>query len=119
MKIGLPCALLLLVGLISRGQKNEAVEIHHGMGRGDDYVSMPELSRRRYAMGAVNGMMLAPLFGAPKQRMAWLERCVENMSDSQIAEILLQYIKRNPAQCHHGLHILSFQAVDEVCPGSP
>jgi hypothetical protein len=50
----------------------KSVLIHNGFGTGKDYIDMSPLEKRSYAMGALNGMMIAPLFGAPKDRMQWL-----------------------------------------------
>jgi hypothetical protein len=65
-------------------------------------------------MGAINGMVIAPLFGAPKDKMRWFESDVESMTDDQVAAILSKYLQDNPGRWHDGLHVLMYSAVKEA-----
>jgi hypothetical protein len=80
---------------------------------------MSQAKRLGYAEGVINGMLTAPLFGAPKARMQWLEQCTEGMTDFQVAEVIRQYIQQHPAEWHHQLHVLTYQALLDACPDSP
>lgn len=93
---------------------DEPVWIHNGFGTGRDYIAMSEPQKRAYAMGAINGMIIAPLLGAPKSKMAWLESYVENMTDVQVAAILSKYLQDNPGRWHDGLHVLMYSAIKEA-----
>ena len=93
---------------------DEPVRIHNGFGTGQDYIKMSESQKRAYAMGAINGMIIAPLFGAPKDKMRWLESYAENMTDEQVAAILTKYLQDNPGRWHYGLHVLMYSAVKEA-----
>lgn len=95
------------------------VVVHNGFGDGQDYMEWSELRRSGYAMGVANGILLSPVFGAPKDKMKWFENCLEGMKDKQVGEILFQYVKAHPAEWHHGLHILSLQAFSNACPDAP
>jgi hypothetical protein len=88
--------------------------IHKGFGTGRDYIEMEQSQKRAYVMGAVNGIFLAPLFGATKEKMAWLESSIENMTDMQLVAILSNYLKDNPGRWHEGLHILMYSALIEA-----
>jgi len=41
---------------------DKTVYIEKGYGKGQDYLQMSEKEKRAYAMGAMNGMIVAPLF---------------------------------------------------------
>jgi len=114
----LVCAVLS-VKAFAQDAASGGIAVHNGMGNGNDYLEMRESARQDYAIGFVNGILLAPLFGAPKSSMAWFESCVEGMSNNQVAEIIYQYVKSHPAEWHHGLHIVSYQAFLAACPDSP
>lgn len=75
---------------------------------------MTEFEKRAYAMGAINGMLIGPFFGAPKDKMQWLESYVENMTDEQVAAIFTKYLKDNPGRWHDGLHVLMYMAIKEA-----
>jgi hypothetical protein len=93
---------------------DQGVLIHNGFGTGQDYIKMNQSQKRVYAMGAINGILLAPLFGASKEKMLWFESYVENMTDEQVAAILSKYLEDNPGRWHDGLHILMFSAIKEA-----
>lgn len=99
--------------------QSEGVRVHNGFGTGRTYLEMPKAERAAYAMGFANGILLSPIFGAPDGKLKWLESCVEGMDNEQLAEVLLQYMKEHPAEWHHGLHLNSYRAVANACPGSP
>jgi c-di-AMP phosphodiesterase-like protein len=90
------------------------VFIHNGFGTGQDYIKMTSAEKRAYAMGAINGMLLAPMFGASKDKMRWMESYVENMTDEQVVAILSKYLEDNPGRWHDGLHILMYSALKEA-----
>ena len=47
---------------------DQGVLIHNGFGTGHDYIKMTQSQKRVYAMGSINGILLAPFFGAPKEK---------------------------------------------------
>lgn len=94
------------------------VVIAQGFLKGKDYLDLSANEKRAYAMGAINGMLLAPIFAAPKEKVAWLETCTVNMNDEQVAAILTKYIRDHPAEWHYGMNVLSFRAMIDACPVS-
>ena len=113
-------AAILLIACIpgyTNPQKGTAL-ISDGFMKGKDYLDMTANEKRAYAMGAINGMLVAPLFVAPKEKMAWLETCSVNMTDEQVAAILTKYIRDHPAEWHYGMNVLSFSAMIDACPVS-
>ncbi len=104
--------IFLTAAIVSAAE--QGVLIHNGFGTGQDYIKMSPSQKRVYAMGAVNGILLAPLFGAPKEKVQWFESYVENMTDVQVAAILAKYLEDNPGRWHDGLHILMYSAIKEA-----
>lgn len=94
----------------------QPVAINNGFGTGEDYLKMDTSEQRAYAMGVVNGMLLAPLFGAPKSKMLRIENCLVGMTDSQVAAILAKYLRDNPGRWHETPHAPMLAALMENCP---
>ena len=90
-----------------------------GFLTGNQFLAMSNKAQSTYAMGVIDGMLLAPLFNAPKRNMYWLEVCVEGMSNEQVAAILRKELASNPGTWHHPVHITMYNAMIETCPGSP
>jgi hypothetical protein len=93
---------------------DEPVWIQNGFGTGQDYLKMTKSQQRTYAMGVVDGILLSPLFGAPKSKMKWFESYIVGMTDEQVAVILLKYLENNPGRWHDGLHLLAYSAIKEA-----
>lgn len=93
----------------------DEVKIRTGFSTGQKYIQMTAAQKRYYAMGIVNGMLLAPLFGAPKENMAALEKCISEMTDTQVAAILTDYLNKNPGQWNETPHVPMYKAMTEAC----
>ena len=76
---------------------------------------MSEGERRAYAMGAVNGLLVAPFLGAPEAKAGRLGRCIENMTDEDVAAVIEDWIRTHPERWHHGLHVEAWLAIKETC----
>ncbi len=112
-------AAILLIACIPSYTTSQDVRVYGFLNlKGKDYLDMPANEKRAYAMGALNGMLVAPLFAAPKEKVAWLETCTVNMTGEQVAAILTKYIRDHPAEWHYGLNVLSFNAMVVACPAS-
>jgi len=108
--------VLMLLVLASIVHTEDGVLIHNGFMTGKDYLEMPPSQQRVYAAGVTNGMLLAPLFGAPKERMTWFEGCVTEMTDTQVAAILKKYLEDNPGRWHEIPHATMYRAMINACP---
>jgi len=97
---------------------DQGVLIHNGFGTGQDYIEMTQSQKKTYAMGVINGMLLAPLFGAPKGELQWFEAYIERMTAKQVATILTKYLGDNPGRWHDGLHILMYAAIKNAYDSS-
>jgi hypothetical protein len=110
---------LILFAAITAYASYQRASVMSGFGTGQDYIEMSADDKRVYAMGALNGMLVAPLLGARREDIAWLEACVPRMTDEQVAAILTKYIRERPGQWHLPLNILTFEAMKANCPKPP
>ena len=110
--------LLLLIAfltiLVSVFARQEKVSISRGFFTGRDYLEMTDTEKRAYATGAINGMLVAPFFGAPQERVEWLKNCSAKLSDEQTAAILTRYVTEQPEQ-DTSLNVLTFNAMRQAC----
>ena len=93
----------------------QTVSISRGFFTGRDYFEMSENEKRAYATGAINGMLVAPFFGAPDERMTWLKTCTGKLSDEQVASIISVYINADPARLDQSLNVLTFSSFKFAC----
>jgi len=105
-------ALLAAANVFASQQK---VTISRGFFTGRDYFEMSDTEKRAYATGAVNGMLVAPFFGAPEERLAWFKTCTAKLSDEETAAILTRYLSGNPDQLGMSLNVVTFNALKDAC----
>jgi len=113
MKLLLP--LVALIAFITIHANQQTVKISPGFFTGKDYLDMTDTEKRAYATGGINGMLVAPFFGAPEEKLTWLKICSAKMSDEQIATILTSYIRDQPTQMQTNLNVVTFNAMREAC----
>jgi hypothetical protein len=106
--------LILLTSLNVVGSQ-QRVSISRGFFTGRDYFEMSDTEKRAYATGAVNGMLVAPFFGAPEERLRWFKTCTAKLSDEQLAEILTRYISSDSNQLSLSLNVVTFNALKDAC----
>lgn len=95
--------------------QDQPVFIHQGFVTGQDFHSYGAAQQRQYVMGVVDGMFLAPLYGAPRPRMEWLGKCVTGMSDEQVQVISARYLDEHPERWTQYMHLIVFSALKETC----
>jgi hypothetical protein len=112
-------------------ESRPGVWIHDDFYKGRDFRLLSERERRVYAAGILDGMLLAPFFGAPAgdlskiergevvptTRSEWLAKCVVGMNDEQVAAIITKYLNDHPERWHEGAHLSTYSAMIESCPG--
>lgn len=114
MKRLLPLAALL--AFVSVYGNQQRVSIGPGFFTGKDYLEMTDNERRAYATGAVNGMLVAPFFGAPEDNVNWLKTCTAKLSDEDLATVLTRYMREQETQLNYNLNVLTFNALRNACP---
>ena len=108
--------LIALIACITVYANQRKVAISGGFFTGKDYLDMTDTERRAYATGAINGMLVAPFFGAPEENLNWLKTCTGKMSDEQLAAVLTNYIRDQPNHLQSHLNVVTFNAIREACP---
>jgi hypothetical protein len=88
--------------------------IPRGYGTGNVYLNMTDSEKNAYAMGALNGMLAAPFFGAPEKCTQWLYDYIKDMSSEQVAAIITKSLKDNPERWHKPLTALSYAAIRQT-----
>ncbi len=72
-------------------------------------------------MGLLDGIYIAPYFGAPDNNKALVRiaTCVEGMKASQVAAIIEKYVRDHPEQSKQDLKDVGYNAMLEACPIRP
>ena len=107
--------LIALLTFVSIHANQQRVKISPGFFTGKDYLDMSETEQRAYVTGEINGMLVAPFFGAPEENLGWLKTCSAKMSDEQLAAILTRFIRDQPDQMQGNLNVVTFNALREAC----
>jgi hypothetical protein len=112
-------ALLSLAAFISVYAQQQTIKIGPGFFSGKDYLDMSDTEKRAYVTGEINGMLVAPFFGAPEENLNWLKTCSARMSDEQLASTLTGYLRDQPNQQQANLNVVTFNALREACRKQP
>ena len=107
--------ILALLTCINVFASQQRVSISRGYFNGRDYFEMSDTEKRAYATGAVNGMLVAPFFGAPEERLQWFKTYTAKLSDEQLASILTSYISNDSNQLSMSLNVVTFNAIKDSC----
>ena len=107
--------LLALIAFVSVYANQQTVKISPGFFTGKDYLDMSDTEKRAYVTGGINGMLVAPFFGAPEENLSWLKTCTGKMSDEQLAAIVTQFIRDKPNHVDTNLNVLTFNAIRDAC----
>jgi len=107
-------ALIALVLAINTYANQQTVKISPGFFTAKDYLDMSDTERRAYVTGQINGMLVAPFFGAPDENLNWLKTCSSKMSDEELASILTRSVRDQQNQ-QQNLNVVTFTALREAC----
>ena len=91
------------------------VRIQDGFIDGNEFLGHSAQEKRFYAIGVIEGMLLSPIFGAPKNNLAWFEDCVVGMSARQVVAIFEKFLSENLGRWHESMHGLSYAAMLDAC----
>ena len=111
--------LITLLAFITVYANQQRVKISPGFFTGKDYLDMSDTEKRAYATGEINGMLVAPFFGAPEENLNWLKTCTGKMSDEQLASIITRFMREQPDQMQTNLNVVTFTAVRDACRKLP
>ncbi|MCO5398334.1 hypothetical protein [Ralstonia soli] len=115
----LAAAALLILGTASFAQSPPPpVHIHNPFVTGTHYRELPDLMRRAYVMGVIDGMFMSPIFAfRDLAREQMLGKCVDAMraTDVQLTAIVDRYLDARPVAWGDGMHLIVFDALAEAC----
>ena len=108
-------ALLALLLFVNAYANQQTVKISPGFFSGKAYLDMSDTEKRAYVTGQINGMLVAPFFGASEESLSWLKTCSGRKSDEELALILSRFIRDQPSQMQTNLNVVTFNALREAC----
>ncbi|HEX3248372.1 MAG TPA: hypothetical protein VHS05_03015 [Pyrinomonadaceae bacterium] len=111
--------LIAVLAFVTVYANQQRVKISPGFFTGKDYLDMSDTEKRAYATGEINGMLVAPFFGAPEENLNWLKTCTGKLSDEQLATILTRFIRDQPDQMQVNLNVVTFNAMRDACRKLP
>ena len=81
------------------------------------YLELGTVAQGTFAMGFVDGMLMAPMFDASDQNGQYLllSSCVVPMTPRQIAAIIEKYGKEHPERWDEPVHGLAYGALIRAC----
>lgn len=79
------------------------------------YRELPEHLRRFHVSGLINGMLAAPLLGAKKQQVAWLERCLVGKTDEFLTMKIDRWLDGHRMHWHLPMPLLAHGAMRDAC----
>lgn len=105
--------VILLIPLMAHA--NDGVAVHDGFITGNIFRALDPTSKNVYATGLIDGILLAPLYGAPKEGLKNFEKCTVGMTGQQVVAIFEKYLNNNPERWHNSMHIIAFSALKGAC----
>jgi hypothetical protein len=100
----------------SFGTQQETLRISRGLISSDSFRQFSAPTKQAYLTGVIDGMMLAPLFDAPRARMTRFERCLSTMTPDQVVATISQYLASDPRAKADPVYLSSFNAMSRRCP---
>lgn len=97
---------------------NEGVIVTSGFGTGNSYKQMRPAEKAAYASGIIDGLLCAPLHGAPRKEMEWLEVFTKGKTNIQVAAILTKYLDAHPEDWDQPLNLLAHEAFRSAAKNS-
>ena len=109
--------ILLTYQAVPSSAQRHTVVIHNGFLKASDYLDMDAENQRAYAMGLLDGMYMAPNFGAPDNNKLLIKvaTCVEGMKSSQVAAIIEKYVRDHPDHWQWDLKDMGYNAMLQAC----
>ena len=117
---------LLMAGfLLGIAQGGAQVEIDpalipHSFLSGKDWRELSKGEQQAYAVGVVDGLDLAFVYGKHGTNLVWINPCVTGMSSDQVSAMLRAEIDANPGEWNLlTVHQAMYRALRKACRQSP
>jgi hypothetical protein len=106
---------VLLLCFSSNTFAEKEVSISTGFVSGNTFRALDAVSKNVYATGIIDGVLIAPLYGAPKNKLAVIEKCTVGMTGQQLVAIFDKYLNSNPEVWNKSMHTIVFLAMSDAC----
>lgn len=113
--LALVCCLCVSGVAAQSPAQNAPIRIHSGFLSGEEFLNLGPGERWVYVEGLIDGIFLAPLYGAPKERVKVVEDCVVGMTNHQIAAMLEKYLRDRPEIWNEGAHTVASRMLFVKC----
>ena len=107
-------ALVLLVSLPVLAQ-DSGVRIMGGYVGGREFMDMDGLEKRAYVAGILEGMLLAPAFGAKNEDMDWFLACTAEVGVEDFRKHIFEYVRTRDDLWNNRSPAKVYRAVREIC----
>lgn len=106
------CLILLSIFVSSPLSSVEAggVLIRDGFFTGNSFREMSQAQQLAYVTGLFDGMMLAPMLGAPESEMKRFDQ-MKGINNGQILAIVTKALEEHPEEWHECMHTFSYLAL--------
>jgi hypothetical protein len=115
MKRALIVLFIATIALPAWSQEVPPPRIVGGYVTGKGYMDMDGLEKKAYLMGLLEGMFLAPAFGAPEISEKWLLDCTNQVGLNDIRSYLFQYILRRDELHENQSPLKAYRAIKALC----
>ncbi|MFO0996128.1 MAG: hypothetical protein U1F33_05540 [Alphaproteobacteria bacterium] len=107
--------LLILLPIAAFSQDERKTRIMGGYVTGREYMDMDGLEKKAYIRGLLDGMLLAPAFGAKEEDMEWFVACTKGLDITDIRKYLYEYIRSRSDLWDNPNAAKSFRAMRDLC----
>lgn len=115
MRRALIVLVLATLALPAWSQEAPPVRIVGGYVTGKGYMDMDGLEKKAYLMGLLEGMFLAPAFGAPEVSEKWLLDCTAQVGLNDFRTYLFQYILKRDELHDNQSPLKAYRAIKALC----
>jgi hypothetical protein len=112
--------LALFTLFVFLGFSQQGIPIKTGFLTAEEFTHMNGQSQHDYAIGVVDGMLLTPMFGAPRawdngQKIGAFGDCITGMSSKQVVAIISKFVRDHPERWNDSMHLVAFTAMTRAC----
>jgi hypothetical protein len=110
-------AAALLVCAVSAVASAAHAEIypHRGFLTGSAFLALSPPERLYYTTGVLEGVLSAPYLGSPLERPARLDRCLSDMSNAHVADVLTAYLGKHAEERPFEMPSVTLRALAILC----
>lgn len=115
-----PFVFAVLTFLVISAFSQQEIRVKPGFYTAEVFAHSSDQGQLDYAMGVVDGMLLAPFFGAPRsqndgQQYEVFEDCVTDMSGKQVGAIISKYVREHPERWNDPMNVVAYSAMTKAC----